>query len=187
MSECDLLEPLNDYGVAKAAATLYCRSEAARFNLPLITFRLFSPYGPWDDPKRFIPYTLSMLLRKESPRLANPNAVRDFIFIDDVINAYTRALTCSLTPGEIYNVGSGRQSSIAEVVDVMCELVQGGANPCWGVRDVQRPEPSCWVADIGKIKAALDWTPMITLKDGLARTAEWMKDHMECYSVDKNN
>jgi nucleoside-diphosphate-sugar epimerase len=185
MTESDLLEPLNDYGVAKAAATLYCRSEAVRLKLPLVTFRLFSPYGPWDDPKRLIPYTLSILLRKESPRLANPAAVRDFIFIDDVIAAYMRALTGSITPGEIYNVGTGRQHSIAEVVGVICELVQGISNPCWGVRDVQRPEPAIWVADVRKITAALDWAPLITLKDGLTRTAEWMKDHMEYYSGDK--
>ena len=171
--------------MAKAAATLYCRSEAVRLKLPVVTYRLFSPYGPWDDPKRLIPYTLSMLLRKESPRLANPSAVRDFIFIDDVIEAYMRALTGSIAPGEIYNVGSGRQHSIAEVVGIICELVEGVTNPCWGVRDMQRPEPAIWVADVRKINGALDWTPSIALKEGLARTAEWMRDHMECYPGDK--
>jgi nucleoside-diphosphate-sugar epimerase len=50
---------------------------------------------------------------------------------------------------------------------------------------MQRPEPAIWVADVRKINGALDWTPSIALKEGLARTAEWMRDHMECYPGDK--
>lgn len=55
MKESDLLEPLGDYAVSKAAATLFCRSEALQKGLPIVTLRVFSPYGPWDDPQRLIP------------------------------------------------------------------------------------------------------------------------------------
>jgi len=64
MSENDLLEPINDYGIAKAAATLYCQAIGRRENLPIFTLRLFSPYGYYEGPTRLIPYLIISCLKK---------------------------------------------------------------------------------------------------------------------------
>ena len=100
MKETDLLEPLGDYAVSKAAATLFCRSEALLKGLPIVTLRVFSPYGPWDDPQRLIPYVIAALLKGNAPLLANPAAVRDYLFIDDVIDAYLAVMAAPLRGGE---------------------------------------------------------------------------------------
>lgn len=181
MREDTLPEPVGDYAVSKVAATLFCRSEAVAKGLPVITLRLFSPYGPWDDPQRFIPYLLARLLRGEPPQLANPAAVRDYVFIDDVVDAYLLAVKETLPPGEVYNVGSGRQHTIAEVAGIIRGLVAGDAEPVWGARDVHKPEPRIWVADISKIRKALGWESRVHLPEGLARTTAWFREHLRHY------
>ncbi len=181
MREDDLLEPVGDYGVTKAAATLFCRSEAVLKGLPLVTFRVFSPYGPWDDPKRMIPYVISSILLNKPPALAKPDSVRDYIYIDDVVDAYAGILKTQVQPGEIYNIGSGRQSTIGEVVRLICDILPG-VDPQWGTAQLQRPEPKTWVADVAKITSATDWRPETRLADGLAKTIDWMRDNVGHYN-----
>lgn len=181
MREEDLLEPVGDYGVSKAAATLLCRSEGVQKGLPVVTLRLFSPYGQWDDPKRFIPYAIKSLLKRETPHFATPHSVRDFVHIDDVIDLYLRLIRKPCPGGEIFNVASGRQASIGEVFSLLAELIDPGAQPVWGAVAIKRPEPEIWVADIGKAERELGWKPLISLREGLVRTSDWLREHLEYY------
>lgn len=180
MVEDDLLEPLGDYGVTKAAATLFCRSEAVEKRLPLVTLRIFSPYGPWDDPKRLVPYVIGSLLQGYTPKLSTPTSVRDYIYIDDVVAAYMAILQGDVTPGRIYNVGSGLQSSLGDLVSCISELLPE-PSPVWGAKSPSRFEPGCWVADRSRITAEMGWEPLIGLRQGLAKTVEWMKEHSSLY------
>ena len=181
MKESDLPEPLGDYGVSKLAATLYCRSEALQKGLPVLTLRLFSPYGPWDDPKRFIPYLVGSLLRGEAPRVSTPESVRDFIYIDDVVELYLLVGSAPGLSGEIINVGSGVQSSLGQVAGVAEQLAGGGIVSSWGAVASQRAEPQAWVADIAKAGALLGWAPATGLEAGLAKTVAWMREHLQLY------
>jgi nucleoside-diphosphate-sugar epimerase len=180
MSEDDLLEPLGDYGVTKAATTLYCRSEAVGKGMPLITLRIFSPYGPFDDPKRFVPYVIGSLLQGVAPSLSSPSFVRDYVYIDDVVEAYVTALGTEVAPGGIYNVGSGVQSSLGDVIASIGEFLPE-PQPVWGATAAQRPEPAIWVAELSKISADLGWLPVTTLSNGIGKTVGWMKDHLSFY------
>lgn len=180
MSESHLLEPLGDYGVAKAAATLFCRSRAVEKSLPVITLRLFSPYGPWDDPKRLIPHVVSSLLRGKPPQLSRPESVRDFIYIDDALEVYLKAAKAKLPPGTILNVGTGVQHSVAEVAGIIRELTGSGVMPVWG-GEPARPEPGQWLADISKARSGLDWLPAHSLRYGLAKTVGWFKKNLDLY------
>lgn len=182
MMESDLLEPLGDYAVSKAAATLFCLSEATQKNLPIINLRIFSPYGPWDDPKRLIPYVMSTLLNEKAPVLSNPVSVRDYIFIDDIIDAYLAVLGAAIVPGAIYNVGSGRQTSIGNVVTKIVTMIGDDVLPIWGARGMQRPEPAKWEADISALVSHCNWQPVVSLDDGLQRTIEWMKENLSSYT-----
>lgn len=181
MRESDLPEPVSAYGVAKGAATLYCRAEALAKGLPVATLRLFSPYGPWDDPRRLIPYVISTLLRGNAPRLAGPEAVRDFVFIDDVVDAYLRLLEGGFTPGAVYNVGGGEQQSIGAVVRLITDQIGNGIEPLWGTIPHQRPEPSVWCADLSLVRQELGWQPSTSLRDGLAKTIDWCGRHLDLY------
>ena len=174
MREDDSGEPLGDYGVAKCAATMFCRSEAILKNLPVVTLRLFSPYGPWDDQKRFIPYLIRSLVAGEAPRLSTPRSVRDYIYIDDVLDLYQAVTSGEIIPGDIYNAGSGRQHTIGEVAEII-HRITGGPQPVRGQEVPQRTEPETWVADISKTEAVFGWQPSKTLGEGLLRTVEWFR------------
>jgi nucleoside-diphosphate-sugar epimerase len=179
MRESDLLEPLGDYAVAKAAATLYCRSEALLKELPVVTLRLFSPYGPWDDKNRFIPYLLSTLLRGEVPLLSTPSSVRDYVYMDDIAALYLGLAGKRVTPGAIYNVGSGVQQTIGDVVTQAIEIIDTSIEPRWGGIKQQRPEPACWVADMSETRSALGWAAATPFRKGLEKTMQWLRERQE--------
>ena len=84
MHEGERLDPRSDYGVTKAAATLLCQAEAYR-GKPVVTVRIFSAYGPWEEPARLVPYVMGCCLRGETPKVTAGRQPRDFIYVDDVI------------------------------------------------------------------------------------------------------
>ncbi len=179
MKENDVLCPIGDYGVAKAAATLFCQSEAIQKKLPIITARLFSPYGCWDDSKRFIPYCIKSLLRGEPVELAMPTAVRDYVFIEDVLDFYQMILEGKVHAG-IYNIGSGQQVSIGEVAE--CIAVSMGFLASFATLSVtpKRTESPCWVADIS-LAQATGWNPKTSLEQGIRKTILWMQEQLHLY------
>ena len=180
MEELDILEPLEAYGVSKSASTLFCQSEGTAKKLPIVTLRLFSPFGPWDDQKRLIPYLIKSILRGEAPKLSTPESVRDYIFIDDVLDAYTAVVEQTFY-GEIFNIGSGTQHTIGAVVAATRGILQKGPEPVWGSVQKLRPEPAVWVANVDKARQKFSWKPAATLKGGLEQTIAWMKNNLSLY------
>jgi nucleoside-diphosphate-sugar epimerase len=181
MTESDLLEPVGDYGLSKAAATLFCRSRALERGLPVVTLRLFSPYGPWDDPLRLIPHVIKSLRRGEPPRLCTPAAVRDYIYIDDVLEAFLKVIKAPPAGGAVFNIGSGRQRTVGEVVSVIRQITGSKIEPVWGKEPPPGPQPNCWRADIGKAARELGWRPSTSLRAGLARTVAWLTKNLALY------
>lgn len=180
MKETDCLEPIGAYGVSKSAATLFCRSEAVQKQLPIATVRLFSPYGSWDDPQRLIPYLIASLLRNERPGLSTPHAVRDYVFIEDVLRFYQLLSERIDASGAIYNVGSGIQHSIDEIAAITAKIIGSDLQPQWGAIERKRPESAVWVADIAKARS-LGWEPQVGMEDGLCRTIAWQREHLSRY------
>jgi len=184
MSESDILEPIDDYGVAKAASTLYCQSVAKRYSLPIFTLRLFSPYGYYEAPTRLIPYLITSCLRNKEISLSKPDAVRDFIFIEDVIDAYFRLVEKrrNLLPGDIFNIGNGKQHNVKEVFEIISELTGYIKIPHWGKAEERESDVArVWQADITRAKEALKWSPTFTLRDGLEKTIQWFKNNLHLY------
>lgn len=181
MRESDLPEPIGDYGVSKVASTLHCRSEALVKGLPVVTLRLFSPYGPWDDPKRFIPYLIGSLLKGASPKVSTPGSVRDWVYIEDVLDLYLQTDALARCAGEIVNVGSGVQSSLGDVAQLVEKFAGSRTKVGWGGVASQRIEPTCWLADVGKARELIGWQPATDLASGLAQTVAWMRGHLDLY------
>ena len=180
MREGDAPEPTDDYGVSKTAATLFCCKEGKAKSLPVVTLRLFSPYGPWDDPRRLIPYVIKCFLRGEAPLLSTPASVRDYVYIDDILTAYLNVIR---TPffGEIFNIGSGTQRSIGNVVTAVQHIIRPTKAPQWGSVGRKRTEPESWVADVAKAKRMFNWSPETSLEAGLEQTVTRIKAHLDRY------
>ncbi len=183
MREDNLLEPNNLYGVTKAAATLYCDFFAKKMDLPLVTMRPFAVYGYFEERERFIPAIINASLTHSQPHLISPHAVRDFVFIEDVIGAYLSAIKHIKTiKGNVFNIGTGVQYTLSEVVNTLNEITDFKLDPIYGVTKPKQYEPPQWVADITKSKKLLQWAPADSLKGGLTKTVEWFKKNAELYS-----
>lgn len=182
MKESDLLEPNTEYGFSKAAATLYCHAMIDRFNIPITTLRPFSPFGYFEEKSRLIPSLILASLKRETLPLSSPTSVRDFIFIEDVIEAYKSTIeNRNRVVGEVINIGSGIAHTVGDVVEIMKRLSGNSLRPEWGKLDNPRCEPLCWQADIGKAKSILQWQPKHDLKAGLEKSYNWFKANVEIY------
>ncbi|MBU0633911.1 MAG: NAD(P)-dependent oxidoreductase [Candidatus Omnitrophica bacterium] len=185
LKEDDLPEPVTDYGLSKLAATLYAQLLAKRENKPIVTLRLFSPYGDYDEPTRLIPYTSISCLKDENPKVSAASCVRDFIYIKDVIDAYTQVIeNKEKVKGQIINIGSGMQYSIGDVVDKIIKLTGSSVKPEWGQSPNSRLEPKIWQADISKAQKLLGWKPKYDLEKGLKMSIEWLKKNNFLFEKD---
>ena len=176
--ENERLEPNSHYAVAKAAATLYCRHTARSRGVHLPTLRLYSVYGPWEEPTRLLPTLIRRGLEGRLPPLVDPSIARDFVYVDDVVEAY---LLAAGRPGQeagaVYNVGTGVQTTIGEVVEVARRLLPIREEPQWGSMPDRRWDTDVWVADNLKIRQVLGWRPGHTFADGLRAMVEWTRRH----------
>lgn len=177
MNESDLLAPINDYGVSKAAATLYAQSIAVTKNMPIITLRLFSPFGYFDDEKRLISYVIRQALKGEPISLSTRDNVRDFVYVEDVVGAYMVTEQAKIKPGEIINIGSGKQHSVYDIVRLILDITKSRSEVLWGTmpKQARQIEPNVWQADINKAKKLLQWEPQFSLYEGLEKTISYYK------------
>jgi nucleoside-diphosphate-sugar epimerase len=181
MNESFLLEPVTEYGASKAAGTLFCRTYAVTEDLPIVTLRLFSPYGRYEQKSRLIPSVILAALQRINPKISSRRFVRDFIHIDDVIDAYESVTNLKNPAGKLFNIGSGQQHSVGEVVDTIVGLFANEVGYEVGVPQAWKNEPQVWQADIQKAKTDLGWAPKYSLKDGLVETVDWFKVNEELY------
>jgi len=182
MREYDCPEPINNYGVSKCAATLYCQAEAKKEKLPIVTLRLFSPYGNYEDSARLIPSVIIACLRGKNPRISSTRFVRDFIYIEDVIESYARMVDVSDVSGQILNIGSGKSHSIGEVANKIIELTGSRVELLTGREQIWPNEPENWQADISKAKHVLGWKPQYDLDQGLRASIKWFEENIELYN-----
>jgi nucleoside-diphosphate-sugar epimerase len=129
-----------------------------------------------------VPSLILSALQKINPRITSRQFVRDFIFIDDVLDAYEAVIDSKNTSGKIFNIGSGQQHSVGEVVDMIIRLLGNEVTYEVGMPQAWKNEPTSWQADIRRPKAELDWEPKYSLRKGLSATIDWFKLNKELYA-----
>jgi UDP-glucose 4-epimerase len=177
-SEKDWLEPNSHYAVSKASATLYCRYIAQSCGVHLPTLRLYSVYGPYEEPTRLLPTLILKGMQGQFPPLVNPEIARDFIYVDDVEEVY---LLAAIQPkqevGAVYNVGTGIQTPLWKIVEMARQMFKISAEPIWGSMPNRHWDTKVWVANNNKIKAELGWEPRHTLEQGFGQMVNWFYDN----------
>ena len=174
-TESELLEPNSDYAVTKASASLLFQSLARRHELPMPTLRLYSAYGPFEEPSRLLPTLLVHARRAMLPSLAQPSISRDFVDVDDVCDAYLRLAAAShVDAGAIYNVSTGRQTTLAELVELVRDKFGIVEQPRWGSMPDRKWDTTVWVGNSQKLQQAVGWQPRHSLADGIDRMAAWL-------------
>jgi nucleoside-diphosphate-sugar epimerase len=170
------VEPNSIYAVAKVAATHFCRLLAMQYKMHIPTLRLYSVYGPYEEPKRLIPAVILNGLRGQYPPLVSPDIARDYVYVDDVMDACLLAANkIGSEFGPIYNVGSGIQTSLKDVIHVAKEQLAIQTEPQWGSMPDRLWDSNVWVSNPEKIKAELGWGARHSFAEGFTKSVEWFK------------
>jgi UDP-glucose 4-epimerase len=174
-SEEEAPAPNSDYAVAKASATLLCRHLRERSGLRMTTLRLYSVYGAWEDPRRLMPTLVVHGLDGTLPPLVDPDTARDFVHVDEVCDAFLLAATTPVRGSSgIYNVGTGVQTTLRDVVEVARTVLEITAEPSWGSHRPRTWDTSVWVADPQKIERELGWRSQLTPTAGIESLRAWL-------------
>ncbi len=182
-AESELPEPNSDYAVMKAAATLHCRFVAQREDLHIVTLRLYSVYGPWEEPGRLMPTLVARGLEGKLPPLVAPDTPRDFISVRDTDRAFiTAAERTDSERGGVFNIGSGRQTTLREVVDIARRTLDIDAEPEWGTEPQRDWDARVWVGDARKAPAEPGWRAEDDLETGFTARAAGLRGHPELWS-----
>jgi dolichol-phosphate mannosyltransferase len=121
-------------------------------------------------------------LAGELPPLVNPDIARDYVYVDDVNDAYILAATQTDQEfGAVYNVGTGVQTSLRQVVNVARQVMPIAVEPNWGSMPDRRWDTSVWVSDNRRIQDALGWKPRYSFEQGLQQMVQWFQDHPEMH------
>ena len=182
MRETDLLEPASYYAVTKCSQTLLCYHVARDEKKPIVTLRPFSVYGPYEEPTRFIPTLMRTLYFKEPINLVSPEISRDQIYVEDVVDAYLLVDRLKNFTGEIFNIGTGVQSSIREVVETTVRVTGRTTDFRWGKMKRRMWDTSNWVADVSKARSLLGWVPNMSPEKGLSLMWEWFVANHSFYT-----
>jgi UDP-glucose 4-epimerase len=175
VSESHPMRPGSPYGISKAVGDEYLRYFYDADGLEYVSLRYANVYGPRQDPYGeagvVAIFTQKMLLGEQPIINGNGRQTRDFVFVDDVVEANIAAL--SKEAHGIYNVGTGQETTINELFGILAGLI----NP--SVREVHGPakkgEQLRIALDSSRFHRELDWEPKVALKDGLARTVDYYR------------
>jgi nucleoside-diphosphate-sugar epimerase len=177
------LDPLSYYAATKAAATILCRQLATAYAANLVILRLYSVYGPFEEPTRLIPSIVRESWSGRLPPLVDPASAHDFVFVADIVDAFVRcAEQGDHVPGAIYNTGTGIQVTLREVVDVARKVLHLKAEPDWGSMPPRPWDTSVWRSDSSSLREVTGWRPRHTFREGFERTAAWFDERPDLRS-----
>lgn len=179
MCEDMVPEPNIEYGIAKLWATLYGDYLRREKSMPITTLRLFSAYGPFESMPRLFPTVILYFLNGTVPPLSNPETVRDFVYVGDVVHAL---LLAAHKPYGIYNVGSGIETALRRAVEEIEKKVGVSLPLVWG-GDKGRGaiDSTTWRADTTLSRQNLDWEATTPLAEGIKKTVEWFRQNSSLY------
>ena len=156
------------YGKSKFLSSEYLLKMNSKYGFPVIIFRLYLSYGPNQNTNRLIPNVIKNSLENKHFDCSNGNQLRDFIYIDDVIQAILIALKNKKNFG-IYNLGSGKNQKVKAVINKIIKITKKG-KPRFGAIKLRKDEPKELFPSIKKIKRDLNWKPKIKFLNGIKKT-----------------
>ena len=162
------------YGRAKLLSTKLSQSLYKRFNFPVTVLRLYLVYGPYQDINRVIPITILNSIKNKKFDCSEGLQLRDFTYIDDVVEAIIKTLRIKKSSGQILNIGQGKPVQVKKVINKICELLDSG-RPQFGKIKFRDDEIMNLHPSITKAKKILNWTPKIKINSGLKKTINYYK------------
>ena len=180
------LQPQSPYSASKIATDHIALSYHYAFHVPVAVVRPFNTFGPRQSARAVIPTIIMQALAGSEIRLGTTTTTRDFTYVADTVAGFLRAGASAGSVGEVINLGTGREISIADTVKMIVGVVGKDARV---VQDAERLRPetsevSRLCADIGKARRLLGYEPQVSLEEGIRRTAAWITEHLGTYRPD---
>jgi nucleoside-diphosphate-sugar epimerase len=160
--------PSTLYGQCKATFWMAAQACARRYGFSAAWGRVFLPYGPGDEPRRLVPSLLTALSTGRAIDVTDGNQVRDFVYATDVADLFVRLLAAPLATGA-YNVGTGRGTTVRQVIERVADHFHARELVHFGARPVRENEPVSLVADMAKVERVLGWRAPTSIESGLER------------------
>lgn len=164
------------YGMTKLSQTQLASYFTKNFDLPVTTLRVFTSYGAFEEPKHLIGDIMLGIITKKPIKISTYFARRDFVYIDDVVDALIKA-GHSEPFRDIINIGSGKEYSVKNIIEIAKQF---------GKIIVESDQPKNersggGYANTDKSKELLNWSAMHTIEDGLKKTYEWFSSNKNYY------
>ncbi|MFH0798573.1 MAG: GDP-mannose 4,6-dehydratase [Pseudomonadota bacterium] len=179
------LQGQSPYSASKIGADQVAESFHRSYELPVVTVRPFNTFGPRQSARAIIPTIIAQCLSGKEVCLGSLAPTRDLNYVRNTVDGYIRAAECPEAIGQTFNLGSGREISIGELVKVIARMTDCKIQIKQDDRRL-RPEKSevgRLIADSTKARNMLGWVPAVSLEDGLSATIEWMRGNLDKYNA----
>ena len=179
------LQGQSPYSASKIGADKLAESFHCAYKLPVMTVRPFNTFGPRQSARAVIPTIITQALTQSVISLGNLETTRDFTYVDDTVDGFTKAAETPGVEGKTINLGTGFEIKIGTLVEKIVSLVGSSAHI---EVDASRLRPANsevqrLLSNNALARATLGWAPRTSLEDGLKLTVEWIKEHLHLYRI----
>lgn len=189
IDEAHPLQGQSPYSASKIGADKLVEAFHLSFEVPAVTVRPFNTFGPRQSARAVIPTIITQCLTSDTVRLGSLYPTRDLNYVSNTVDGFVKAAEAANALGHTINLGSGREISIGGLAEL---IVSKLGRPVRITSDDQRVRPSG--SEVGQLLAnntlahqVLQWTPAVSLEDGLDKTIAWIKDNLGQYRPDVYN
>ena len=169
--------PQTPYSLGKVAATQLIQMLHRTENFPGMVLRPFLIYGPGQSEQRLVPHVIIGCLKNRGIELSSGEQIRDFLFINDAVDAIIECLRNEKTSGEVLNLGSGIGVSVRDLAISIREII-GQGTLIFGSVNPSKRENKCLISSNEKITRLTSWTPSTNLQAGLIDTIESFRKNL---------
>jgi nucleoside-diphosphate-sugar epimerase len=170
------LHPVAVYGASKAGGTLLAQAFGRAHGLSVVALRPFTAYGPFEGRHRLVPSTILSALRRAPIDLTGGEQTRDFVFVEDIAEAFLIAVEANDVAGETFNLCTGTETTVRELAQKVVDLTGTSAELRFGALPYRDDELWSLSGDPRRSAARLGWTARTSLHEGLQRTVAWFRD-----------
>ena len=174
--KCNLRSIKSIYGKAKLLSSVYMMNLFKKENFPSTVLRLYLAYGPRQDVNRFLPIIIKGCIENKKFPCSSGDQLRDFVHVDDAVEAIIKSLTNKNARGQIINIGSGKPKRIKNVIEKVKKISRGGY-PQYGMFKLRKFEISKLYPSVKKAKSKINWRPKISFEKGLKSTIRFYNEH----------
>ena len=185
LSENDLPNPCSEYGASKSGAWMLVNAFAQRYQLPVVSLRPFTVYGPFESAYRLIPHAILSAINENDIMLTEGAQTRDFVFIDDMIDALVKAATVTKAINGTYNICCGSEVSVKNLVKRIIKLTGSKSRPLFGSKPYRDNELWNLSGNPKEAERELGWTAKTSLDIGLQRAIHWFRENKAVYPAYK--